>query len=514
MKNNQINPVGNTTFPDADGGGKKTSNGTNTIEVTVDKSHVVTIGERLYGESIELIRELVNNAYDADATEVKVTIKGDEIIVEDDGLGMDIDGLKQYFNIGSTLKRDNPKSPRFGRDRIGEFGIGKFASLSACSCFEVWTKKGDFQARVIFDKEKWGESRDKWHIPLEVEAADHRCKDGTRVTLKGVTKRFNIADVEKRIIETVPVKAPDFAVYLNGRKVSARFIPGHKLPFLEGTEYGIVYGEIIVSSQLEQDMSGAGIACKVKQVTITRDFFGLEKWVKNIARIKGEVNADFLPITSDRTGFIKDTPQYKKFLEVMERVIDRTRPILKELSDYKENKRTRRALTEVLEKVKNALILNPDYCPEGLIPIAEKTSDTGQPGYVSQGKSDVIPEDKEQKIEPRQKKKRKRKPKVKRLTPTAVVKKLKLGQQGVSCCIDHFTPDGPECFTEGTVIYINRDHPLYQKEAGKRATYILHIARLLTQEICLMKDPRNPRQAFQRQSKLLRDALVEGEKNE
>jgi len=41
----------------------------NTLKVTVDKSHIVTIGEKLYGESVELIRELVNNAYDADATE-------------------------------------------------------------------------------------------------------------------------------------------------------------------------------------------------------------------------------------------------------------------------------------------------------------------------------------------------------------------------------------------------------------------------------------------------------------
>ncbi len=38
------------------------------LPVTVDKSHLITIGERLYSESIELIRELVNNAYDADAT--------------------------------------------------------------------------------------------------------------------------------------------------------------------------------------------------------------------------------------------------------------------------------------------------------------------------------------------------------------------------------------------------------------------------------------------------------------
>ena len=44
------------------------------IRVTVDKSHLVTIGERLYAESVELLRELVNNAYDADATEVRISI--------------------------------------------------------------------------------------------------------------------------------------------------------------------------------------------------------------------------------------------------------------------------------------------------------------------------------------------------------------------------------------------------------------------------------------------------------
>lgn len=483
-----------------------------TLEITVDKSHIVTIGERLYGESIELIRELINNAYDADATEVRVTITNDQIVVEDNGTGMDIEGLKQYFNIGSTLKRDNPKSAKFKRDRIGEFGIGKFASLSACSCFELWTKKDAFQAKVVFDKEEWSKSKDKWHIPLEIEEANCRHKDGTKVTLKGLTKKFNIADVEKRIIETVPIKAPDFSVYLNDLKIGARFIPGHKIPFLEGTEFGVVHGEIIISSSMDQDISEAGIECKVKQVTIMKDFFGMEQWVKNIARIRGEIHADFLPITSDRTSFIKDTPQYKKFLGVMQLVVERIKPILAELSDYKENRRAKRALTEVLDMVKKALMLNPDYCPEGLIPLADETSDTGQPGYIQPEREKSEEDDKKPKEEITQKKKRERRPKVKKLNPTAVVKKLKLGRQGVCCCIDHFGPDGPECFTEGTIVYINRDHPLYQKEAQKKDTYVLHIARLLTQEICLMKNPRSPKQAFQRQSRLLRDALVEKQK--
>jgi hypothetical protein len=43
----------------------------------------------------------------------------------------------------------------------------------------------------------------------------------------------------------------------------------------------------------------------------------------------------------------------------------------------------------------------------------------------------------------------------------------------------------------------------------KPDTYILNVTRLITQEISLMMDTRNPRQAFSRQSKLLRDAFID-----
>ncbi len=81
------------------------------IPVTVDKSHITVLGEKLYAESIELIRELVNNAYDADATLVRVTVEPDRIEVADDGSGMDYEGLVQYFNIGSPGKAA-PSVPR------------------------------------------------------------------------------------------------------------------------------------------------------------------------------------------------------------------------------------------------------------------------------------------------------------------------------------------------------------------------------------------------------------------
>lgn len=89
------------------------------------------------------------------------------------------------------------------------------------------------------------------------------------------------------------------------------------------------------------------------------------------------------------------------------------------------------------------------------------------------------------------------------------MKRLKLGQHGLSCCIDHLGLDGPECSTEGGIVYVNRDHPLHQRMMHQPHAYALYMARLLTQEIVMMKQPKSPRQAFERQSKLLRDALTD-----
>ena len=128
---------------------------TSKIKITVDKNHLFTLGEKMYRESIEFIRELVNNAYDADATEVLVMIADDKITVEDNGSGMNEKMLEQFFTIGSEEKRIKNTSPRFGRKRIGQFGIGKFSALALAGQFIVESVKGKFKYLIIFDREDW-----------------------------------------------------------------------------------------------------------------------------------------------------------------------------------------------------------------------------------------------------------------------------------------------------------------------------------------------------------------------
>jgi hypothetical protein len=489
------------------------------LPVTVDKSHLITIGERLYSESIELIRELVNNAYDADATEVDIKMTGESIEVKDNGTGMDREGLRQYFNIGSPEKILKSRSPVFHRDLVGQFGIGKFASLSACECFEVRTQKGDFAAKVTFDKTEWEKEGDRWNLPLHPLLPDREKGNGTTVTLLRLKRGFDPEEVVRKIVEGTPLKAQNFVVRLNGLRITPRSLTGHRIPFLEGTDFGPVHGEIIILPSSTPSPEELGIEVKVKQVTVKREFFGLEHWGKVASRVQGEVHANFLPVTTDRTGFILDSPEYQAFENVMEKVIHEVEGILKRVAGRREKRKAGKALNEALQRVHRALALNPDLSPFGAIPLAGEGEGMGGAGVVTKksnqkGEIEVqITEGgkEDEGIQPprQQKKLRKKSPKIKRLTPNAVVRRMKFGEAGVSVCIDDFGENGPECFTEGTVIYINQEHPLYQREVRKPETHLLNVTRLITQEISLLKDTKSPRQAFSRQSKLLRDAFID-----
>jgi len=501
------------------------SNEASHLTITVDKSHILSLGERLYEQSIELIRELVNNAYDADATRVEVTVSGKEIVVTDNGEGMDLEGLKQYFNVGSDAKLVHPISPRFGRDRIGQFGIGKFASLAAASRFEITTQKGKFTAQVVFDKTRWLEQGDSWVIPLTRLEPDSSRGNGTTVRLVDLKRVFKPEDVTQRIAEGVPIRAKNFSVYVNRYRVTPRKWSGNRIPVMEGTKYGIIHGEIVIVPAYHASTENMGIEIKVKGVTVRRELFNMASWGKAATRIRGEIHADFLPLTSDRSGFIEDTPEFETFLKAMQKIISDVQRVYNQLASKRENQRVNRALKEALHRIHQALSLNPELSPFGVVPLAEKGRQGVGETAVEAGPANEEPD--QIKVEDEtpsetdpsgstaaaedEKPPKARKPSLRIATPNAVVKRLKFGDEGVTCCLDHLGEDGPECITEGTIIYINRDHPLYKRESKKKEAHILNIARLITQEISLMKDSANPREAFNRQSKLLRDAFRDGD---
>jgi len=482
------------------------------LEVTVDKRHIISIGERLYTESVELLRELVNNAYDADATEVRVEISPDRIVVQDNGSGMDEDGLRQYFRIGSDEKIVRSLSPLFGRERIGQFGIGKFASLAAAVRFEVLTRHGEFAARVVFDKKAWEASRFTWNLPCDILEPDPSQSDGTTVTLSELVKPFDLAEAEETIKDGVPLRTANLTVFLNGRPLTPRIFSGQRIPVLDGCAFGPVNGEIVIISKSAATTTDLGIDVKVKGATVKKDLFGMETWGPAVARVKGEINANFLLLTSDRSNFVTDSEEYRQFLKVMEKIVGIIRKKLGKEADRREDRRASRAVTEALRRIHKALALNPDFSPFGPIPLGDEKGVGGAAAGEGKKEADdrTVPTPGQEPAPPTPPKtKKRRNPLVKKMTPNAIVRRVRFGDRSVSVCLDFFGENNSECFSEGNVVYINRDHLLFKRESRKATAFTMYIARLMTQEIAILTETKSPRLAFTRQSKLLKDAFAD-----
>lgn len=471
-----------------------------TIEVKVDKSHLLTLGERMYVESIELLRELVNNAYDADATRVEVKIEPDQIIIEDNGSGMNEKGLIQFFTVGSEEKRINSVSPRFGRKRIGQFGIGKFAALSAADQFIVKTNKGKWSYSVIFDKNEWQKS-EVWELPIKKEFPSPFEKSGTKVILKKLKRNFRLTDIERYLKESVPLRAKKFSVFLNNKKITAGFIPGRRFPISYKTIYGLIEGEIIVALR-PKAIAKPGVECKIRQVLVKREFFGLDKkHPYGLNRISGEINADFLPIVSARDDFIRDSNEFKIFYQIMRHQLKKVLAELKKESELKNLKRIKVELKEILQKIRSALKLHPELTPSGRTILARRQKKE----ELSVTIASRAKRHKSEKTKPNEKNNQKEK----LVLPKAqVIRRIRINKLGLSVALTSLGKDGPEVISEDNLIYLNGNHPLYQYFYQRKDLFELHLLRLITQEVILMKRLRiNAQEAFSWQSKLLTDAI-------
>ncbi len=94
----------------------------------------------IYKPFVKAFKELVSNAYDADAVDIFVRVAEDfgTIEIQDDGWGMTPYRFHEDFTRlgGSTAWNEEGRSPR-GRPRIGSKGIGFLAVARYCSQLEV-----------------------------------------------------------------------------------------------------------------------------------------------------------------------------------------------------------------------------------------------------------------------------------------------------------------------------------------------------------------------------------------
>ena len=124
------------------------------------------LSKGIYSTPAMAIKELVSNAFDADANKVEIETNSasGSIVIHDDGLGMDYHDFDENFTfISKSSKIEKTKTPS-GRPLIGKLGIGFIAVSELCDTMVVSSsKKGaksKFVATIDFTKFKNSENRD------------------------------------------------------------------------------------------------------------------------------------------------------------------------------------------------------------------------------------------------------------------------------------------------------------------------------------------------------------------
>ena len=179
-------------------------------------SHIFELlGEQLVKNENVALLELVKNAYDADASEVDVIMKEadnptkGQIIIEDNGCGMDIDIIKNvWLEAGTDFKSTINETPIYHRHPLGEKGIGRFAVHKLGNKIELVSKQQN--KKEIYFSINWDEIKKYKYIdeiPINLSEREPEIfkgnNTGTRIfitSLKNKWERGNIRDLYRSVI--------------------------------------------------------------------------------------------------------------------------------------------------------------------------------------------------------------------------------------------------------------------------------------------------------------------------
>lgn len=321
-----------------------------TANFKVDPRLASILGDS-YTSSEHALKELIDNSWDAEATEVRVTLptilSDDPIIVEDNGSGMKPAEVRdEYLNIASPRwTRKGEKTPNKNRLVKGRRGVGKFAGLILASRMELETTALGVTTSVEVDKELLlREAQDLEQVALpfatkEVDAALH----GTRIVLSRLNPNLNLPQPDrfKQILARDYGRETDFVILVNGERVFAFDVPGTTFECEVKLPNGQTARATYTIAEKPLPSKQAGIVLRQGGKTIGRaHLFGLES-VDELSdrlrrRIVGEVNVppDSIELTAAGGDVIESDKGFEHLATELRRHMheDLTRTLTREVN--------------------------------------------------------------------------------------------------------------------------------------------------------------------------------------
>ncbi|MCG7983807.1 MAG: ATP-binding protein [Candidatus Thiodiazotropha lotti] len=210
---------------------------------------MVLLGEQLIKNHTLALFELVKNSYDADASQVDLTLlavdtKEGMIEVSDDGTGMsyeDVTGIwLKPAHEHKAEARKNTRRTEKGRLPIGEKGLGRFAVHRLGSSISMVTRKvGHDEVVVEIDWDTFlkNEYLDQSEISIETRKPTVFTGDdtGTRITVSNLRETWKRGEVRKLYRQVSSMTPPSFSC---GDEVKGHYRPAEAEI---GDEFNVVF---------------------------------------------------------------------------------------------------------------------------------------------------------------------------------------------------------------------------------------------------------------------------------
>lgn len=266
---------------------------------------------------IASVEELVANSYDADASNVWITLEDGPLVIEDDGVGMRKgEGLESFYRLGDSEKLDETQSTG-GRKKIGKFGVATILLSTLCDSYELLTRRDRLETRIV---EEFGEDIASKKRITGSERRIRSGDSGTTITMHGLKFERGedfLDEMIKRFQWDLPIIPRSFNVYVNGDRIKPKAIEkGRRFDLKgEGPEMGKVTGDIYYSRSTTPT-AGIHIYVNGRQVgdpeQLLRDYATKNSMIGHVTAI---VNADGLEpsIEFDRGRFKKYFACYSEF---------------------------------------------------------------------------------------------------------------------------------------------------------------------------------------------------------
>ena len=176
------------------------------------------LGEELIHDKKIAIMELVKNAYDADADKVWITIRDDEIVIEDNGHGMTEDIIhNSWLRVGNSTKSTNIKrSPKYKRLPIGEKGIGRLGVHRLGKIIQVISKAEN--SKEVYFEIDWNRFEKTPSLgdlePIVVVSREYpehfigEKKYGTKLVIRDLKNRLEPKDIRLLNVDLLKLLPP------------------------------------------------------------------------------------------------------------------------------------------------------------------------------------------------------------------------------------------------------------------------------------------------------------------